>query len=144
MIGDNRGQVALEYMLIFVISLLLLIVFTLPLVNQTVENTLDVSDTLEVKSDLSEISHAIGEVYGQGQGSKQKVSFSSQNAFKITVSNSYISCNLKLKDGSYKNINVNVKSNLDKSSVSINKGENIIIVEWPQGRENMQIHTKLF
>ncbi len=144
MMVDERGQVALEYILIFTISLILLIVFTLPLVEFTIGNTLDVSDTLDVKSDLSKIAQAIGEVYGQGQGSKQRMVIISQRDFKATITDSHVSSNLKLNDGSSKNIRVDVKSNLVKSSISINKGENIIIVEWPENSENMQIYTKLF
>ena len=71
-IKDEAGQVALEYMLIFAVSLILLIVFTLPLADLTISNTLDVSDTLDVKSDLSEIADAVKQVYGQGQGSRKR------------------------------------------------------------------------
>jgi uncharacterized protein (UPF0333 family) len=59
---DSRGQVSLEYLLIFVVSLILLIAFTLPLAELTIGNTLDVSETLNVKSDLSKVSQAIEEV----------------------------------------------------------------------------------
>lgn len=144
MIKDNCGQVALEYILIFAISLILLIVFTLPLAEFTLGNTLDVSDTLNAKSDLSKIAQGIGEVYGQGQGSKQNIIVTSQKDFKITITNSYVSTNLNFKDGSTKNIKLNVKSNLEKSEISLNNGKNIIIVEWPVNSENMKIYTKLF
>ena len=76
---DNRGQVSLEYLLIFVVSLILLIAFTLPLAELTIGNTLDVSDTLNVKSDLSKVSQAIEEVYGQGQGSKHTIDVVASN-----------------------------------------------------------------
>lgn len=144
MIKDNCGQVSLEYILIFAISLILLIVFTLPLAEFTLGNTLDVSDTLNAKSDLSQIAQGIAEVYGQGQGSKQNIIITSQKDFKITITNSYVSTNLKFKDGSTKNIKLNVKSNLEKSEISLNNGKNIIIVEWPVNSENMKIYTKLF
>ena len=77
MIKDNSGQVSLEYLLIFAISLIILVTFTLPLTELTIENTLDVSDTLDVKSDLSQLSQAICQVYGEGQGSKQTVTVQS-------------------------------------------------------------------
>ena len=63
MIKDNSGQVSLEYLLIFAISLIILVTFTLPLTELTIENTLDVSDTLDVKSDLSQLSQAICQVF---------------------------------------------------------------------------------
>ena len=49
-IKDNRGQVSLEYILIFTISLIFLIVFTFPLVETTIGDTVDVSDSLKMKS----------------------------------------------------------------------------------------------
>ena len=73
MVRDNGGQVALEYLLIFAVSLILLIVFTMPMVQLAIADTMDVSDTLNAKSDMSKIAQAVEEVYGQGQGSKQTV-----------------------------------------------------------------------
>ena len=42
MIKDNKGQISLEYLLIFAVSLIILIVFTLPLLQLGLENTMDV------------------------------------------------------------------------------------------------------
>ena len=144
MMKDNSGQVALEYILIFAISLLLLIVFTLPLVQLSVENTLDISDTLSVKSDLSKIAQAVNQVYGEGQGSKQTIIISPPNDINLNIANNYISCNFKLKNGQSKQIRLNYKSTLEKNNMHLSKGENKIVVEWPVGSENMKIYTKLF
>ena len=142
MIKDSNGQVALEYMLIFAVSLILLIVFTLPLADLTVKDTLDVSDTLEVKSDLSRIALVIKEVYGQGQGSRQSVDIDSQRDFKVNVAGNYISASLKLKDGSSKTEKVYFKSSLEKSGFYIEKGSNHVVVQWPEGSENMEIYCE--
>ena len=140
MIRDSRGQVALEYMLIFAVSLILLIVFTLPLTQFAVEDTLDVSDTLNAKSDLSKISQAIKEVYGQGQGSRQTVTIVSSKNVKMNIAGNYASCTFQLNDGTLKSEKIYYKSTLKKSSLYIKKGENSIVVEWPQSSENMQIY----
>lgn len=139
---DDRGQVSLEYMLIFAISLILLAVFTLPLTERTIENTLDVSDTLDVKSDLSKISLAVKEVYGQGQGSKQTIHIVSSKDLQVDVADNYISCTLKLNDGQSKTEKMYFKSTLEKSSIYLKKGENSIVVEWPENCENMQIFVR--
>lgn len=139
---DDRGQVSLEYMLIFAISLILLAVFTLPLTERTIENTLDVSDTLDVKSDLSKISLAVKEVYGQGQGSKQTIHIVSSKDLQVNVADNYISCTLKLNDGQTKTEKMYFKSTLEKSSIYLKKGENSIVVEWPENCENMQIFVR--
>ncbi|MDO5861016.1 class III signal peptide-containing protein [Methanobrevibacter sp.] len=138
--GDNRGQISLEYMLIFTISLIVLIVFTMPLVNQGIKTTLDVSDSIKAKSDLSKIALAIKTVYGEGQGSRQTVTINSEQSNKVDVESSYLSCNLKLKDNSYKLIKVSSKSNLKSSSIYLKKGENNVVVEWPVGSEKMLVY----
>ncbi len=140
MMRDNRGQVSLEYLLIFAISMILLIAFTLPLTDFTIQTTLDVSDSLDMKSDLSKLSQAIQTVYGQGQGSRQIVNIFSQAPSKIDVTDSHVSCNLKLKDGSGKLVKVTSKSNLAKTTIPISEGTNTIVVEWPVGSETMNIH----
>lgn len=142
MVRDNAGQVALEYLLIFAVSLILLIVFTLPLAQTAIENTLDVSDALDVKSDMSSIAQAIKQVYGEGEGSKQSVTIQSPRDVDLNVASNYLSTNLKTKSGQGKLVKVTFNSNLEKSSLKLSKGENIIIVEWPVGGENMQIYQK--
>ena len=139
---DNSGQISLEYLLIFTVSLILLIIFTFPLAHVAIENTLDVSDTLEVKSDLSKITQAIEKVYGQGQGSRQSVNIDSSGDMKIDIANNCISSNLKLKDSSNKVEKIYFKSTLPKSNLYISKGENTIIVEWPLNSESMKIYRK--
>ena len=122
------------------ISMILLIAFTLPLTDFTIQTTLDVSDSLDMKSDLSKLSQAIQTVYGQGQGSRQIVNIISQAPSKIDVTDSHVSCNLKLKDGSRKLVKVTSKSNLAKTTIPISEGTNTIVVEWPVGSETMNIH----
>nr|WP_295000004.1 class III signal peptide-containing protein [uncultured Methanobrevibacter sp.] len=138
---DDKGQVALEYMLIFAVSLILLIVFTLPLSETTIQNTLDVSDTLNAKSDLSKIAQAVSQVYGQGQGSKQSVHIVSSDDIDVNVNQNYISSTLKLNDGSKKVEKINFKSTLEKSNVHLRKGENSITVDWPESSQNMRIYV---
>lgn len=142
MMMDSRGQVSLEYLLILTISLILLLVFTLPLTELTIQNTMDVSDAMNMKSDLSKISHAIKTVYGQGQGSRQSVNIVTKQSVKLNIDNGHASCNLKLKGGSSKTVKENYDSNLKKTSIPLGKGSNTIIVEWPVGSYNMRIYKK--
>lgn len=139
---ESRGQVSLEYLLIFSISLIILIAFTLPFLEQSMENTFDVSNSLKAKSDLSEIAQAVKQVYGQGQGSKQTVKIDSDVPVKIDISDNQISSKIKLKNGEYKTVKVNVKSKLKTNTFKLDKGRHTFVVEWPVGSGNMQIYTK--
>ena len=139
---DKGGQVALEYLLIFTVSLLLLVVFTLPLTELTMESAFDVSDTLKIKSDLSKLSHAIQQVYGEGQGSKQSVFIDIPKDMSINIDSNSISTNLKLKNSSNKAIKVNYNSKLPKTDITLKKGQNTLVVEWPANSKNMKIYKK--
>lgn len=142
MIKENNGQVSLEYLLIFAISIAILIVFTLPLTQQVIEDTVDVSNVLDVKNDLSEITQAIEKVYGEGQGSKKTVYIISPNKINIQLTDNHISCKLKLKNGSYKSIDEYYESNLCKNSVTLKRGDNVLVVEWPENSEEMIIYSQ--
>ena len=139
---DSKGQVSLEYLLIFAVSLMVLLLFTLPLTEQSIEDTMDLADALDTKEELSKLTVAIKKVYGEGQGSKQTLKIHSDKNIKITIAQDHISCNLKLKDNSNKQIKEYFTSNLKKSSLAIPKGETIVVVEWPIYCENMLIYKK--
>lgn len=140
MIKDNRGQVSFEYLLIFAISLIILIVFTVPLVNQSIVTVFDVSDCMMIKDDLSKIALSVNSVYGEGQGSKQTVTIYSAKSYNVDIASNCLSCNLKLKNNKTKLIKVSCKSNLKTSSIGIKKGENSVVIEWPTGGEKMFIY----
>ena len=91
MINEDNGQVSLEYLLIFAVSIILLIAFTLPLAEMVLENSMDVSNSLNVKAELSKLSNAISLVYSEGQGSKQTVYLTLDEPINVKISNSYIS-----------------------------------------------------
>ena len=140
MMGEDKGQVSLEYLLIFAVSIILLIAFTLPLAEMTIENSMDVSNSLNVKAELSKLSNAISLVYSEGHGSKQTVYLTLDEPVNVKISNSYLSSNYKLHDGKYKDFKLNYNSNLNKGSLFLDKGENKIIVEWPLNDEKMIIY----
>ena len=141
---EDRGQVSLEYILIFAISLILLIVFTIPLTQQSVEDVLDVSDAIDCKSGLAEIARCISQVYGEGQGSRHTADITCQKAVKVNVDENHVSARLKLADGTYKLVEADCKSNLARTSLNLHRGENMVVVEWPVGSEKMEIYTKFF
>lgn len=142
MMRESRGQVSLEYLLIFSVSLIILIAFTMPLLEQSMDATFDVSDSLKAKSELSDLAQAIRQVYGQGQGSKQTVTLDVDRPVKINVANNHVSSKLKLKDNDNKEIRIEVKSKLKSDSFKLSKGKTTFVVEWPENEEYMTIYQK--
>ena len=139
---DNQGQVSLEYLLIFAISLIILVAFTLPLAEISIENTMDITNVLNAKSDLSKISSQINQVYNEGEGSKHTVFVHKKNSIKIKVEKNKIYSNLKLNNGDYKKIKTSHKSNLKSTSLYLYKGKNILVIEWPVSSDKMVIYRK--
>lgn len=142
MMKENSAQVSLEYILIFAISLMVLMLFTLPLAEESIRDTVDVSDSLNAKYELSKISQAVKEVYGEGQGSRHSFDVNFNKKTKITVTSDYVSCNLKLKDNSNKQIRECFNSKIKKTSITLDKGENRLTVEWPMDSRNMIIYKE--
>lgn len=138
---DSRGQISLELLLVFAISLTVLILFTLPLSEIAIENTLDLSDANNVKSQLSQIANGINQVYSEGQGSKKTVIVDLDKDITVSFKNNLIQSNFKLNDGSYKYININHDAvNLD-SSLNLKKGLNKVVIHWPEGYEYLTISS---
>ena len=142
MIKEDKGQVSLEYLLIFAVSIILLIVFTLPLAEIGLEKTLDVSNTLNAKGELSKLSNAVSQVYGEGQGSKQTIYMDLDKSINVKITNSYLSASYMMKDSKTKEFKLYHNSNLNSGSLFLDKGENKIIVEWPINSEHMIIYKK--
>lgn len=140
MMKEDAGQVSMEYLLIFSISLIIMIAFTMPLLEQSMKNTFDVSESFKAKSDLSEIAHAIRQVYGQGQGAKHTVKIDVDIPVTIKLTNNYVSSKIKLKNGENKVIKINVKSKLKTDTLKLKKGIHTFVVEWPIDSKNMIIY----
>lgn len=141
MLNDNKGQISMEYLLIFTISLIILLVFTLPLVEYTIQSGLDVSDSLKVKSDLQKITSSVKQVYLEGQGSKQTVIIDSSRNINVKINKNRIYTDIKLNDGKNKRISIDCASNLEYESLTLKKGVNTFVVEWPVGG-NMVIYRQ--
>ena len=52
MLKENNGQIAVEYLFIFAIALIILTIFTLPLASLAIDKSTDVSDAVNVKSQM--------------------------------------------------------------------------------------------
>ncbi len=139
---DSKGQVSLEYLLIFAVTLIILIVFTLPLLEESMSTTFDISDSIKAKSDLSKLSQAINQVYGQGQGSRRTIVLDIDNPVKVIIADSHVSSKIKLKSNQFKEIKIPVKSKLKNNSFKLSRGKNTLVIEWPVGSEYMEIYQK--
>ena len=108
----------------------------------SVENAMDISDSINAKSDLSKISNVIKQVYAEGQGSRHTIDINSNKDIKLTIAGNYACSDLKLKDNHNKHMTEYYDSTIKKTSIYLNEGENTLVVEWPMDSENMLIYKK--
>lgn len=138
MIKDKKGQLSLEFILIFAISLIILTIFTIPLSEIAIGNTLEIADIANTKSDVTKIANGISEVYSQGQGSKKTIHIDSNRNYILKISPKSISTTLTLENGDTKTIKSSHNYNNINTNINIEKGKNKIIINW---KENLDYLT---
>lgn len=105
---DNKGQIALEYLLIFFILLIILSIITIPLLYEGIEATNDVTKTVKVKSFLTELQKNVKLIYSLDTGSKRTIGVYVPSDmviyYTLRSGRHYVYTNLMLSDGSNKRV----------------------------------------
>ena len=109
---DSYGQLSLEYLLLFFISLIILSTISIPLLNISIDDTMDVTKSVETKEALTEISKNVKLLYSLDDDSKKTVSIYIPANFTLYSTNSsgryYLYTTLNLSDSSDKTVKVEV------------------------------------
>ena len=109
---ENKGQLSLEYMLFFLISLIILSVITLPLMADSLEDVNDMTSGVEAKDLLVEISNAVKIINSMDDSSKKTISVKAPQNLTIYSSTSsnkyYLYTYITLSDNSSKRVQVSV------------------------------------
>ena len=69
-LNEENGQMSFEYLLLFIISLILINVFILPMISTSIDNIDDLNMAYNTKSQMEELVTGINQVYASGSGSK--------------------------------------------------------------------------
>lgn len=142
MILDNKGQLSLEYLLIFSISLIILIVFTLPLANEAIENILDSSDVVLIKNNMNKIANGINQVYSEGESSKRTVYVEVKEDIQLDIHDKKITTDLYLRDNLIKHLEVSHSDSQLNTVVNLYKGVNKVVIEWPDNSTNIIVRCQ--
>lgn len=109
---DSRAHVSLEYLLIFLISLSILSMFSIPLIEDTVSDVNDIKKSMDIKNTLIELSNNVNLVYASGYGSKKTISMNipcNMNIYyKTKNSRHYLYSYCVLSDNTKKEIEVEI------------------------------------
>ena len=136
---EDKGQLSLEYLLIFSISLILLVLLTIPFSNMAIETVTDISDSINVKSEMIDLKNSINNVYSEGQLSKRTVYINVNKEVELNIKEGIIYCNLNLHNNKTKSIKVSILDSNLNSTLKLNKGENKIIITWLEGGESISL-----
>ena len=105
---DENGQASVEYVLLSLIFLIILSSVTIPLVSNSINSTMDVSDTSNVNSAVNSIANAVGIVYANGPGAKRTINVYFPDSGTLSYSNNAITMPVTLSNKTVKNVNANV------------------------------------
>ena len=109
---DIKGQITLEYLLIFFVLIIILSVISMPFLLSSLETTNDITTAIETKSFLSEVQKNIKIIYALDVGSKRTLSIYVPCDLKLYYNNNYdkhyLSTTLTMSDNTRKTVKVEV------------------------------------
>lgn len=136
---ENNGQVSFEYLLLFIISLILINVFILPMVSTSTDNIDDLNTAYNTKSQMEELVTGINQVYASGSGSKRTVYLNMKKDSQIDINNGILTSDVLLSDNSYKKVEVESNDLSLNNKIILNKGLNRVIIEWKDNSSQIEI-----
>ncbi|NYB52860.1 MAG: class III signal peptide-containing protein [Methanobacteriaceae archaeon] len=165
---ENKGQASAEYLLLLVVILIILAAVTMPLVGNSISNTMAVSTTSDATNAIKTISDAVNLVYANGPGAKRTVNVYipqrttvSNNATAypdVTLSGNFIGMNLtNIAGGPYNSPHImNIATTDGRSDifvyantnypVNVINGANLasgwykVTVYWPVGNRTIAVN----
>ncbi|KZX14764.1 hypothetical protein [Methanobrevibacter curvatus] len=147
---DNHGQLSIELILILMITIIILITITLPILSTVIDTSLDGSDILESKAEISKLANAVDRVYSEGRGSKETVNLNLPWDLRVAIYSdglylnqttpySKLSFTHVLSDGSFKTVEFNLSCGNLNEELYLSKGINNIAVNWPLDTDAIEI-----
>jgi len=144
---DAKGQLSAEYLLLTLVFLIIIGSVTIPLISNSISDSLDVSDTSQVSASINSITNAVGIVYANGPGSKRTINvfFPSNGTLAYNAENSTIYMNVGLlSQNNTKNktidANVPIAVNINNAtSKGVSKGNYNVTVTWANGASPISI-----
>lgn len=138
-LNEENGQMSFEYLLLFIISLILINVFILPMISTSIDNIDDLNMAYNTKSQMEELVTGINQVYASGSGSKRTVYLNMKKDSQIDINNGILTGDVLLSDNSYKKVEVRSNDLSLNNKIILNKGLNRVIIEWKDNSSQIEI-----
>ncbi len=136
---DNKGQVSAEYLLLFVVILLILSAVTIPLVSDSIDASNDVSWASDARSAVNSIASAVDIVYSNGPGAKRTLNVYIPETMNFKTDSKTISLSVVLSDGTTKQVNATTQYPMSTNDIDLNKGWRNVTVKWNNGESSIQV-----
>ncbi|MGI6447349.1 MAG: hypothetical protein ACOX01_01855 [Methanobrevibacter boviskoreani] len=136
---ENNGQISFEYLLLFIVSLILINVFILPMISTSIDNIDDLNTAYNTKSQMEELVTGINQVYASGSDSKRTVYLNMKKDSQIDINNGILTSDVLLSDNSYKKVEVESNDLSLNNKIILNKGLNRVIIEWKENNSQIEI-----
>jgi len=136
---EENGQMSFEYLLLFIISLILINVFILPMISTSIDSIDDLNTAYNTKSQMEELVTGINQVYASGSGSKRTVYLNMKKDSQIDINNGILTGDVLLSDNSYKKVEVRSNDLSLNNRITLNRGLNRVIIEWKGNSSQIEI-----
>jgi uncharacterized protein (UPF0333 family) len=142
---DVKGQVSAEYLLLTLVFLIIISLVTVPLIQNAVNSSVDVSGTSDASAAINSITNAVGIVYANGPGSKRTISvyFSQGGALSYNSVNSTLQLPLSITNGTKvidSQVPIPITIN-NGTALNVNNRTNYVAtITWPAGTGPININ----
>lgn len=130
----------MEYLLLIVVILIILSSVTIPLVESSVESTMDISDASDAKNAIQSIANAVNLVYANGPGAKRTIdvyiSQSKPLGYNPDTKTIYQELDLSSEK---RNISAKVDHPVEFKNQTLNKGWHQTKITWPAYNTLIQV-----
>lgn len=144
LVDEIKGQLSLEYLFIFIISIILIISLILPLIGTGFDYTSDVTNSYQIKAELSQLANGINYVYASGSGSKRTILVNMPEDIELNIysqnNKGFIQAEIILSDNNTKEIIVETKKTNINSNLFLYKGFNKVVIQWSDNSSNIDIY----
>ncbi|WP_295722250.1 hypothetical protein [uncultured Methanobrevibacter sp.] len=143
-LDELRGQLSLEYLFIFIISIILIISLIFPLIGIEFDYASDVTRSYQIKAELSQLANGINYVYATGSGSKRTIFVNIPEDIEINIysqnNKGFIQTEIILSDNNTKEIIVESKKTNINSNLFLYKGFNKVVIQWDDNSSNINVY----
>jgi uncharacterized protein (UPF0333 family) len=147
---NDKGQLSLEYIFIFMIMLIIFTIISIPLLAESLQNTEDVINIIKTDNTLKQLSSEVKYIYYSDEGTKKVKSVYIPENMKLEYKQSYgrhyLSTKIKLNDNSTKEMmaevpcKVTFKNNPNYYYTSLyNRWYYNVEFKWLEGNKTMNV-----